>query len=296
VARIILFDVQHGFCAFVKSSTAATLLIDCGKGEGFSPVDYLLESELGDAAIYDGHLLTRLIVTHPHEDHIDDIASVISKLPPYTLQRQSYSWENIKQAGGGGGDYESLDIYSDWQQSYSAPSPRINWGMEIQTFCLTPYEALFVEPSKYVNNSGIVTVVTFRGTYFNRKIIFGADVEQAGWLELMKKPGFPNAVKNPDFYVASHHGHSSGFSTELFQAMGTNPFLNLVSVTDCDEHVDSRYSDSEFARGVSFGGENRYMLTTRTDGSIFIDIDDAGNCTVSGKSLMPNLVRAAFGF
>jgi beta-lactamase superfamily II metal-dependent hydrolase len=296
VARIILFDVQHGFCAFAKSPTGCTLLIDCGKGHGFSPVEYLLENELGDAAVHSGYRLTQLVVSHPHEDHIDDIGAVISKLPPCILLRQKYLWEAIKQAGNGNGAYESLDLYSTWQQSYSAPAPQINWGMKIDSFRLTPAEALQLGVTNYVNNSGIVIVLTFYGANFNRKIVFGADVEQAGWVELLKKPGFKEAVKDPDFYVASHHGHGSGFSTELFNVMGTPPYLNLVSVTDCDEHVDSRYSDSDHARGVMFGGQNRYMLTTRADGSIFIDIDDAGNCTISLKSLMPNLVKMAFGF
>jgi hypothetical protein len=271
-------------------------MIDCGKGEGFSPVDYLLDNEIQATTEDWPYLLTKLIISHPHEDHIDNIDAVISKLPPRILQRQQYAWEVIKHFGNGSGSYESLDTYSVWQQSYNAPAPQVDWGMSIKTFCLTPAEAMNLGVTKYVNNSGIVVVLTVWGTAFTRKIIFGADIEQAGWLELLKKPGFKDEIKNPDFYVASHHGHSSGFSTELFDAMGKPPYLNLVSVTDCDEHVDSRYSTSDRARGVVIGGETRYMLTTRADGSIIIDIDSAGNCTVSCKFLVPTLVKKAMGF
>jgi beta-lactamase superfamily II metal-dependent hydrolase len=288
--RIILFDVQHGFCAFVKSPTGLTLLIDCGRGNGFSPVRYLAQHEILEPYM-DGYPLTELLVSHPHEDHIDDISNVTSILRPFLLKRQRYVWDAVKQEAGG--DYRSLDHYSGWQQTYSLPGPNLNWGFDFKTFSLTPEEAKRVGSSKYVNNSGIVTILTFQGTQTRRKIIFGADVEQSGWQLLLSKRGFIDAVKDPDFYVAAHHGHSSGFSTDLFRAMGKCPYLNLISVTDCDEHVDSRYSSSDFSRGANLEEGIRYMLSTRTDGSIFIDINHIGGCSVARKDLRPNLARYA---
>lgn len=38
--RVIIFNVEHRFCAFVKSPAGRTLLIDCGKTAKFSPIQY----------------------------------------------------------------------------------------------------------------------------------------------------------------------------------------------------------------------------------------------------------------
>lgn len=278
MSRVIIFDVEHGFCAFVKSPTGETLLIDCGRKESFSPVVYVLDNELNGAR------LTQLIVTHPHDDHIEDIDSVISKLPPRILHRQRYDWEEVKESEA---DYDNLDHYSAWQGTYNAPVPAVNWGMDIKVFYLTPAQAQALGQGSWVNNSGMVVVITITGTKFREKFVFGADVETEGFTELLKSPAFRQAVAGADFYIASHHGHTSGFSTELYDAMG-KPILNLISITSGDEHVDSRYASADYALGTQVDGEERYSLTTRTDGSIFIDVDDGGRFDVHVHDLDDN--------
>lgn len=281
MSRVIIFNVDHGFCAFVDSPTGETLMIDCGRTESFSPVVYLINNELS------GRALTQLIVTHPHDDHIEDIQYVTSKLEPVILQRQVYDWEEVKETES---DYENLDHYSTWQAKYYVPASPVNWGMDIKVFSLTPAEAQALNQENWVNNSGMVVVVTITGTKgrkFSEKFVFGADVETDGFIALLKNKNFKAAVAGADFYVASHHGHSSGFSTELYDAM-SKPFLNLISVTSGDEHVDSRYGSEDYASGVDLDGEKRYSLTTRTDGSIFIDVDDEGKFYVSTVSLEEN--------
>lgn len=290
--RIIVFDVEHGFCAFVKSPAGHTLLIDCGCSANFDPVDYIAEHELNGVVGWGGRALTKLLVTHPHNDHIENIARVISRLPPAILLRQHYNWQTIRRPGARAGEYENLDLYSAWQQGYSSPvlvPP--NWGLSIQPFYLTVEQAKRLGEATYVNNSGIVTVLTFAGTRFSEKLVFGADVEADGWAALLAREDFRNAVSGADFFIVPHHGHSSGFSADLYAAMGGKPFLNLISVTACDENVDPRYMSAEFARGVQVNGEKRYSLSTRFDGSIAIDISPEGQFTISTAHLIPNLPR-----
>ena len=279
--RVIVFNVQHGFCAFVKSGTGCTLLIDLGESDDFSPVDYILKYELSDTVPHNGYRLTKLIVTHPHDDHIDSIADLKAKLPPAILRaQQNYNWEFIKAPGAQPGEYENLDIYAEWQANYSVPvTVEPNWGMQIRTFCLTPSEAYALNKTTYVNNSSIVTVISVKGTVFSEKFVFGGDVEQEGWEALLKKDDFRYAVSGADFFIAPHHGHTSGFSTALYDAMG-KPFLNLLSAHSRDPHVDDRYSSKDFARGAMVGGVQRYMLSTRTDGSIVVEVDSEGRFAV----------------
>jgi len=287
--RVIVFDVQHGFCAFVKSPTGHTLLIDCGRGELFSPVEYILAHELKDTVSYDGFPLTQLIVSHPHDDHIEDIHRVTTKLQPAILYRQRYDWDEVKQPDVATDEYENLDHYAQWQRTYNAPvvNPP-DWGIDIQTFRLTPDEAKEVDEAKFINNSSIVVVVTFKGTRFSEKFVFGGDVEEGAWTALLERQSFKDAVAGADFFVDPHHGHSSGFSAAVLDAMG-RPILNIISAHSRDESVDSRYSKEEYALGTTFNGEKRRMLSTRKDGSIFIDVTEEGKFLIRTFHLIPNL-------
>jgi len=260
--RIIIFDVEHGSCAFLKTPTGCTLLIDCGRSDSFSPVDYILAHEMADTVSWNGHRLTKLIVTHPHDDHIEDIHNLSTRLEPAILQRYQYPWEEIK-AQGGGEDYSNLDLFAAWQQKYNQTVlVKPDWGLDIRTFSLGPIAARALNENSFVNNSSIVVVVTFQGNQFSEKFLFGADMERDGWKQLLRNPEFESAIKNVQFYITSHHGHSSGFSTELFSAVQSRPIVNIVSVSSKDENVDSQYSKEEFAFGTMVGGEKRFMLST----------------------------------
>jgi beta-lactamase superfamily II metal-dependent hydrolase len=291
MARVIIFDVDHGSCAFVKSPTGCSLMIDCGRKDGFSPVSYVSDHELDGTPVHSGHRLTQLLITHPHDDHIEDIESISSKLPPYILQRQQYYWDEVKAAES---HYENLDHYRTWQATYNAPViARPNWGMDVKVFSLTPHEAYALNSNKWINNSGMVVVITIPGTVYSEKFVFGADLEEDGWNALLQNLEFRRAVAGTDFFIVSHHGHSSGFSPTLFAAMG-KPFLNLVSVASGDEHVDPAYSSADYAKGASVGGVQRYSLTTRWDGSIFVDVDAMGRSSVRTYNLVDNELLKAF--
>jgi len=234
--------------------------------------------------------LTEFIVTHPHEDHIKDISRVIEELPPYLLLRNKLKWDDVKIPGTDSSKYENLDKYATWQESYSAsPTVTPNWGrMRIQSFRVPQVLVSGSNNSKAVNNSSFAVIVTFEGTQHKNKLLFGGDLEESGWEALLQSsPEFRAAVVGTKLYFASHHGHKSGFSGALFKAMGNKPDVNLISVTDTDDSVDGSYSGN--AGGIYFGTERSFTLTTRTHGSIFIDVDDTGRGTISTGDLPDNL-------
>lgn len=283
--RIILFDVEHGFCAFIRAPTGHTILIDCGKGPDFSPTEYLVRNELCVP-------LTKLIVSHAHEDHIEDFPRVTARLTPTMLLALNLNWNLIKQQSGTS-SHESLDAYITGKiatfSGGAVPDP--HYGMSLQSFWIDPNRAQKISGSlnSAMNNCSIVTVASFTGTKYAPKFVFGGDMEEEGWNELLAtSPAFKAAVAGTWFYFASHHGHSSGFSTKLFDAMG-KPCLNLISVRHNDESRDSRYSSDEFSIGWYVGGEERKMLSTTCDGSIFIDVDAAGFPAVTTRFLPDNL-------
>jgi beta-lactamase superfamily II metal-dependent hydrolase len=284
--RVILFDVDHGFCAFIQTPTGHTILIDCGKGPSFSPTEYLLRN--GTCA-----RLTKLIISHPHDDHIEDFPRVSSRLNPAILLAQSLNWDLIKESSSGTSTHTSLDAYVAGKDAKFTGGwgPDPNYGMLLQSFWIEPNRAQQISASinSAVNNCSIVTVASFRGTKYAPKFVFGGDMEEAGWNELLAtRPDFRTADSGTWFNFVSHHGHSSGFSAKLYDAMG-KPSLNLISVRHNDESRDGRYSADDFATGWTIGGEQRKMLSTTCDGTIFIDVDSEGLPNVHTHYLPDNL-------
>jgi len=283
--KIIIFNVEHGFCAFVKSPNNHALLIDCGAREKFSPIKYILENEISGINTHNGHKLTQFILTHPHDDHLTDIERLRNDFSPAIMTRQKYEWDEIKQ-GENQDEYENLDNYSDWQETYNQKvEVWPDWGMELETSLhLAPNEAKKLDDKKFVNNSSIVAGIKYKGW----KIIFPGDIEEAAWLKLFENQNFKNLIKDTSFFIASHHGHSSGYCKEIFENMG-KPHFNIVSAHKRDESVDSAYSNSNNAKGVQHNNQMRYMFSTRQDGSIFIEIDENGKATFDLVKLDDNI-------
>jgi len=285
--KVMIFDVEHGACVFVKTPTNHTILIDCGCTEGFSPALYIAENELGNAAGWNGRKLTQMVVTHPHDDHITEVDAIKAHCPPAFLLRQKYDWEEVKTAENG--DYDNLDTYTTWQATFNVPITQYpNLGLNFERFMLSPSEAKEAS-GQFINNSSIVLVLTVTGTKFQEKFLFGGDIETGGWEALLKKnANFRNAVKDVDFFIVSHHGHQSGFSELLYAAMGRKPIVNIVSVHHNDEHIDDRYKQEAYAIGAKVNGEDRRMLTTRCDGTITISVSDEGKYAISFDHLADN--------
>ena len=86
---IRIWDVQHGSAAYVRTPEGRHMAIDLGVGdftgndahrsggdESFSPLKFLRESGVQQ--------LDRVVITHPHTDHVDDIFE-FDNLSPKTL-------------------------------------------------------------------------------------------------------------------------------------------------------------------------------------------------------------------
>lgn len=286
--KVIVFDVEHGFCAFIKSPTGRTLLIDCGKASKFSSVKYSIDNELQDCVDEGNFYFSKFILTHPHGDHLEDIER-LADYPPRTMFRQNgYDWNEVKESNSESGK-EKVDTYQEWQEIYNQPASEIDWGFDIyHKDYLTPSQAKALDKSKIVNNSSIPVIITYQGTRYSKKFLFAGDLEEKGWLELLKRQSFKDVIKGTDFFITSHHGHSSGYCKEIFEAMG-KPILNIVSARSRDESVEAAYSSNENAQGTKINGNKRYMLSTRNDGSISIEVDSEGKYSLWCDNFWDNL-------
>jgi len=287
--KVIIFNVEHGLCAFVKSPTGRTLLIDCGKASKFSPIKYIAEYEMIDCVGEGRFLFTQFVVSHPHGDHLEDIEKLKALYPPRIMHRQGgYDWDEVKEVNSESGA-EIVQSYRTWQATYSQPAPAVDWGFDLYARdYLTPAEAKRINESKMVNNSSIPVIVTYNGSQYQEKIFFTGDLEEDGWKELLKRQSFKNAIKGTTFFITSHHGHSSGYCKEIFDEMG-KPLVNIVSARSGDDSVESSYSSRDNAYGVDLGGSKRYMLSTRTDGSICISVNPIGQYSLWSSNFGNNI-------
>lgn len=270
--------------AFVRAPSGATLMIDCGKARDFSPALYIRSNELDASEQQAVYPIKKLVVTHPHDDHIQDIGTVSRYLRPNIIQRNHYDWEEVE--GASGGDYQNLQLWKTFQAGYNSPADPIDWGgMDVTQWGLSVAQAKALNESKFINNSSIITIIQVNGF----KVVFPGDIERDGWLSLLgRDTNFCAALKGTSIFVTSHHGHSSGYTPEIFDVMG-KPHFNLSSLHRRDESIEPAYSSPDRARGVTYKGEARYHFTTRNDGSVLLEIDETGKCDFSFKPLAPNL-------
>jgi beta-lactamase superfamily II metal-dependent hydrolase len=143
------------------------------------------------------------------------------------------------------------------------------------------------------NNLSLVVFVRY-GAF---TILFAGDLESAGWRALLRIPGFIADLLLVNMFVASHHGRENGCCEEVFQASRPDVFV----ISD-DEHQHHSQDTTDWyrqrARGIPdisvvphpvFGYPLRYVLTTRRDGTLSVQVEPSGRFLVTSA-------RPALGF
>ena len=271
--RVITFDVEHGSSHLIRTPNDQVVMIDAGNTDDFSPARYISDYW----RIVEVRWLT---VTHHDADHLSDIDNVSRHLNVRTLEQPTLSYEQL-YALYNGVFSPSLEKFLQYRRRFStlAPlmsDPSYDWG-GVQFATFSNGFADFENPN--INNLSVVTFAHFMGWTF----IFPGDLERAGWLLLLEKPEFREWLQRVDVFVASHHGRESGYCEEVFEYC--SPKLVLISDKSTAE---ATYPDlyRQHAQGLSVvtgseGTKTRYVLTTRSDGAIFIHLDPEGRYWVS---------------
>jgi len=271
--ELIIWDVQHGSAAYLKTPAGKHIVIDLGTGdcsngnEGFSPLKYL-KNKFGINQLDD------VIITHPHTDHIDDIINFDSLNPKVLTRPKHLTEEEIKKANPSN-DQQKVWKYLEINRRYSEPvqdfeNPGIavnNGGVTVKTFI----------PSKCgtsnINNHSVVILIE----YLDVKILIPGDNEAASWKELLERKDFVDEIKNTDIFIASHHGRESGYYSELFDYF--TPKLVVISDGSVQEtSATDKYS--KIASGWNVYKRNEFekhphrrnCLTTRNDGTIVVKV------------------------
>jgi len=293
----IIFNVEHGFSSFIKSPNNYGLLIDCGSREYFSPVKWVRRVyNIGNNNIryYESRRIAAAIITHLHMDHFDDVGSLVDNEKPKHLLRDKKTLPFIDDKIKKEKDERNKTVltkFQKFQADYSVDAERdVDWGFDFYEHPQISYkdaEEVSAGMDNLINNRSFIISIQFAG----KKILFPGDIEVEGWKKAFRYKAIQTALKDTDFFVASHHGHKSGFTGAILDYTGI-PDLYIVSARSGDEAIDTSYSKLDLSNGYLVDGDKDLsrMISTRDRGnSIKMTIHESGKTSVSVVDTPDNL-------
>ena len=258
--QIHIFDVAHGFCAYVIADNGNTMLMDCGHNDqtSFHPADYLLQNRCTG--------IESFFVLNYDEDHLSGLPRLrqyVHRIPIQVLYRNpsvtADQLRRIKQQSGPLGPgmlalLQMIETFTPGVVNFPAfPS------IEFRVFW-NSYPG-FTD----TNNLSLTLFLHYPGL----SIVFPGDLEKAGWRSLLGKADFTNHLARVNLFVASHHGRENGYLREVFDHCRPE----VIIISDETKQYDTQETDySIHASGIpnSARGGTRRVLTTRNDGMLVI--------------------------
>lgn len=274
--KIEIFDVEHGQCAMIHCPNGKKLMVDAGHNAS---------KPWHPSIHFAGQHIEQLIITNYDHDHTSDLpgvwdgchinaitrnltissASLAAMKADYGMGpgiKRVYQWLRNMEAAPGGFT-ATIDLGQVWTRSYCN-----NYGFG---------------PGQFTdaNNLSVVTFVTYAGFC----ILFPGDLEVAGWLKLLENPNFCADLERVTVLVASHHGRANGCCDEIYDYC--SPQATVIS--DAGKQHSTQDTVNWYAyRSGGFQddqGNSRSVLTTRSDGTITIDVNAfRADWTVKTKS------------
>lgn len=279
--RLRVWDVEHGACAMVQHITPTLgghvggrlAMIDAGNCDDWSPSAYI-RYDLSRTT------LDYLFITNADQDHMSDLRALgqMGVTVDTLIRNPTYTGANMRAIKLGSGPLTGdAEWYVAACDSFNLPpSVPFDEGMNGITCKLfhNPFPR-FID----TNNLSLVVFIRYGGATF----LFPGDLEREGWLALLERPDFRALLGEVSVLMASHHGRLNGYCEELFNIC--RPHAVVISdkpiIHDTQRTVpDYRAVVRDSGVVVKTTGKRRHVLTTRRDGWIQFDVDEAGNCFI----------------
>jgi beta-lactamase superfamily II metal-dependent hydrolase len=264
--RLRIFDVAHGFCAYLIADTGNVMLFDCGYNEDrdFSPYKYLYGETRCSG-------IEQLVISHYDEDHIADLPNLRKEPIKSLLRNDSLNASEIRQLKLQRGPVsDAVESLLDMIGKYtgSLPTP-IDYGVITASVYRNVYPT-FTDP----NNLSLVYFLHYRDVH----VAFTGDLMTSGWQALLKSQSFRTELGRTKVFIASHHGRSSGYCAEVFNYC--QPYVVVVSDAKPEERDESQVY-AQHAIGIDWDGGRKKVLRTWDVGDITINQDLTGRWTIT---------------
>lgn len=261
--KVSFLDVGHGDFIYAETPLGHKLVIDLGSGDVI-PSKFLSKVTT----------IHELQISHPHTDHFDDIVAfsgkTIKSFRCPALQKfsdQKIGWKKSDKA--------KIAKLRQMKNQYAADNNAVSVGNGFSHSVWSPPTINYEDP----NTASYVTTLSYGGT----KILFGGDLPASGWKSLLSNQKFVNAISGTTIFKVPHHGRNEGCCEELFAKI--SPMLCIISDKslgkDNKNTVATNWYTSK-ASGCNVVGSTskRKVLSTRSDNSIFVEIQQSGDWDV----------------
>jgi beta-lactamase superfamily II metal-dependent hydrolase len=202
--RIDIHDVGHGGCTVISGPQGHRLMLDCGLS---------VERAWFPSVAYHGKRIDTLVLMNLDEDHCEDLPYVWRNCPLGAIVSNStVSAGALRSMKAECGMRDGVNaatailqhfgdgMIGDWSHNLGGVQWHAFWNCYGIDFDDT-------------NNLSLAVFVCFGGF----TILFGGDLERAGWRKLLERPAFRAMLPTVNVYVASHHGRENGCCDELFR-------------------------------------------------------------------------------
>lgn len=257
---VTALDVGEGDCIFVRAPNGRTMLVDGGTHESREPMAGVPRHDVGERVILP-FLLTQgvrrldvMVLTHPHDDHVNGLATVVRTLSVGRIldgaqERSEPSYERF--------------LFEAQQKQIPIVRARrgqvIHLGGGVKAYVLAPMEPLMQGTRSDLNNNSVAIKITYRRASF----LLAGDIEQEAERRLLLRGGNLRS----DVLKVAHHGGETSSTPEFLAAV--RPRIAIIS---CGERNPFQHPSRETLQRLQQVGAQVYRtdvhgaVTVRTDG------------------------------
>lgn len=283
VLEILIFNVGQAQSIFFypHSNPGYGMFVDCASGEDYDPIDFLIKQGLinHDGAKY---ILGNLTITNYDHDHFSGLPQIKEKVYIKTVRLpQNISSQELKEIKEEVTD--ALDHLCDLKDTYIYDA--IGHNPPYGHFSYSLQQSDFESTEINTNHLSKIVFVEYGGS----KICIAGDLLRPSWEKILQKPEVQNHLRNTNVFVSAHHGHDDGYHEDIFSHC-INPECIVISDKDIKYDTQggmaSRYAQ-HVTTGVNLNGgvPPRKVLTTRSDGHLWISFGSNGNRTYRSFSI-----------
>ena len=284
---IIIFDVGLGQCIFFypRNKPEYGLMVDCGNTQNLEPIEQIIKWNLLPEKTTGSPpkpILKNLTITNYDQDHFSGL--------PYLRKRVHIETTRLPK------NISSTELRAIKEKITAPIEEMIRLKNEyIGSVTLdTPYtkDTYHLEQSDFPNTNidtnklSQIVFVSYKGV----TICIPGDLDLQAWDKILLKEGVQRKLRETIIFVASHHGHKDGYNEKVFEYC--TPEVIILSDKDIEHKTQDGltqiYASHVKSKGIILNGNKdkpRKTLTTRSDGHIWIRIEEDGTRTYKSITL-----------
>lgn len=253
--KLTIHDVGHGQCISLIHKNGNVMLWDCGHSENSRPSVFLPKLGINKIDYF--------FITNFDEDHISDLPNLRRNVQLKSMFRnKSISAEQLRALKLESGPIsDAMHSMIDMLNSYTGGP--LNPIPEFPNVSFRTFHTSYGHEFSDTNNISLVTFLSINGT----KFVIPGDLEVKGWESLLTRQDFIKELENVNIFIASHHGRENGYCPKIFNYCTPD----IVIISDSEKKYATQEMVSVYgskAKGITFMGNSRNVLTTRHDGTL----------------------------